>query len=129
MQEVADKIEGMKDDVSATARSVKGTAKAAADEMSATVTSEFRKFIGDIEDLVKSMTSLSGDELGKAKQKIASRVSAAKSQVEEIGGSVTEKAKQAATATNEYVNEEPWKAIGIGAAVGFLLGVIVTRRS
>jgi ElaB/YqjD/DUF883 family membrane-anchored ribosome-binding protein len=30
--------------------------------------------------------------------------------------------------TDEYVHENPWQAIGIGAAIGFLVGLVVSRR-
>jgi ElaB/YqjD/DUF883 family membrane-anchored ribosome-binding protein len=34
----------------------------------------------------------------------------------------------AARATDEYVHDNPWQAIGVAAAVGFLLGLVVARR-
>jgi ElaB/YqjD/DUF883 family membrane-anchored ribosome-binding protein len=33
-----------------------------------------------------------------------------------------------ARATNDYVNENPWRAIAIGAGIGLLLGIVVSRR-
>jgi len=38
------------------------------------------------------------------------------------------KADSAAKATDEYVRANPWKAVGIGALAGFVLGLLVTRR-
>ena len=34
----------------------------------------------------------------------------------------------AAKVTDNYVHEHPWKAIGIAAAIAFLLGLLVSRR-
>ena len=39
-----------------------------------------------------------------------------------------DKTKQAARATDEYVHENPWKAVGIAAGVGFLVGLLISRR-
>ena len=39
-----------------------------------------------------------------------------------------ESAKAAARVTDEYVHDNPWQAIGIGAAVGFLAGLVISRR-
>jgi len=39
-----------------------------------------------------------------------------------------DRAKAAARATDEYVHDNPWQAIGIGAAIGFLVGLVVSRR-
>lgn len=39
-----------------------------------------------------------------------------------------EKTKQAATATDQYVNENPWRAVGVAAVAGLVLGVLISRR-
>jgi len=38
------------------------------------------------------------------------------------------KTKAAAKATEDYVRANPWKAMGITAAVGFVLGILAARR-
>ena len=38
------------------------------------------------------------------------------------------KAKQAARATDAYVHDNPWQAIGVGAALGLAIGVLIARR-
>ena len=41
---------------------------------------------------------------------------------------VVEKTKEAAKATDEFVHENPWRSIAIGAGVGLLLGLAISRR-
>ena len=41
---------------------------------------------------------------------------------------VADRAKAAARATDDFVHDNPWKAIGIAAGVGFLLGLLVNRK-
>ena len=41
---------------------------------------------------------------------------------------VVDKTRAAARATDEYVKENPWQAVGVAAGIGFLIGVIVSRR-
>jgi ElaB/YqjD/DUF883 family membrane-anchored ribosome-binding protein len=41
---------------------------------------------------------------------------------------VADQARHTAKATNSYVHENPWQAIGIGAVLGLLLGVALTQR-
>ena len=36
--------------------------------------------------------------------------------------------KEAARATDEYVHEHPWQAVGAAAGVGFLIGMLIARR-
>jgi len=89
---------------------------------------EFHSFLADIEDLITTMTSLTGEDLARAKAKLTERVATAKKSVEEMGGAIASQARKSATATNDYVHENPWQAIGIGAAVGLLLGFVLARR-
>jgi ElaB/YqjD/DUF883 family membrane-anchored ribosome-binding protein len=93
------------------------------------VSLEFHNFVADIEDLIKSTTSLSGDDLASVKEKIGERIAAAKESAEEMGDALAHRAGKAVAVTNEYVHEQPWKAIGVGVAVGFLLGAVVARRA
>ena len=46
----------------------------------------------------------------------------------QVSEATVEKAKVAAKATDDFVRENPWQAVGIGAAVGVLLGMLISRR-
>ena len=39
-----------------------------------------------------------------------------------------EKAKATARATDDYVHENPWKAVGVAAGVGIILGMLIGRK-
>jgi ElaB/YqjD/DUF883 family membrane-anchored ribosome-binding protein len=39
-----------------------------------------------------------------------------------------DRTKQAARVTDEYVHENPWKAVGIAAGVGLIVGLLIGRR-
>jgi ElaB/YqjD/DUF883 family membrane-anchored ribosome-binding protein len=92
------------------------------------VTNEFHNFVADMEDLVSKTTSVTGEELTRVKAKLSARIAAAKLSIEEMGTTVIQRTRQAATVTNNYVHEQPWQAIGIGAAAGVLLGFVLGRR-
>lgn len=92
------------------------------------VADEVTHLITDIEDLIKQATSLTGEELTAAKAKLAERLATARASAAQMGDSVATHARTTAAATNEYVHEQPWKAIGIGATVGLLLGFALARR-
>jgi ElaB/YqjD/DUF883 family membrane-anchored ribosome-binding protein len=38
------------------------------------------------------------------------------------------RARAAMRATDEYVHDNPWQALGVAAGVGFLLGYLIGRR-
>lgn len=111
------------------AEAVTAAIAATTDNARAAVVREFHNFVADIEDLVRATTLLTGEELTRAKAKLAERVASARQSVEEVGGAIAQQARKSASITNDYVHEQPWKAIGAGAAIGFLLGVVVARRA
>lgn len=96
---------------------------------SSAISREFYNFLADIEDLIKETTSLTGDELASARVKLNARVAAAKASAEEIGDNIALRARQTASVTNDYVHEQPWKVLGASAAIAFLLGIVIARRS
>lgn len=99
-----------------------------ASKLGAGVSEEFHNFIADIEDLVKDTTSLTGEDLSRAKEKLSARLASAKESLGQLGSDVADKARKTADVTNTYVHEQPWKAIAIGATVGLLLGFALARR-
>lgn len=100
-----------------------------AKEVKLEVSREFHNFLSDIEDMIKETTSLTGEELAIAKAKLSKRVAQAKESVEEMGEEIAHRAQRTARVTNNYVHNEPWKAIGAGAAAGLLVGFLLARRS
>jgi ElaB/YqjD/DUF883 family membrane-anchored ribosome-binding protein len=92
------------------------------------ISAEFQHFLADIEDLVAQATSLTGDDLNRAKNTLNNRISAAKHSLEDMSDNLVQKARDGAVITNNYVHEQPWIAIGAGAAVGLLVGFLASRR-
>ena len=90
---------------------------------------EFHDVLSDIEDLIKSTTSLTGEDLNRAKAKLNARVTDAKNSLQDMGGGMVDQARETADRTNVYVHDQPWQAIGIGAGVGLLAGIMLARRS
>ncbi len=89
---------------------------------------EFQNFVADIEDLIGSMTSLTGEDLARARARLAERVEAAKETFADASGAVAERARDSARVANSFVHEHPWQAVGIGAVLGLLIGIAVSRR-
>jgi ElaB/YqjD/DUF883 family membrane-anchored ribosome-binding protein len=92
------------------------------------ISSEFKNFLADIEQLITEATSMTGDDLAQAKVKLNDRIDSIKHSFDDIGDSIGNKARRSAVITNNYVHEQPWIAIGAGAAVGLLVGFLASRR-
>jgi ElaB/YqjD/DUF883 family membrane-anchored ribosome-binding protein len=98
------------------------------DAVSSGITQEFKDFIADMEDLLKASTTLSGDDLARAKAKLYARVAAAKTFVEGMPATISDRARETVKVADGYVREQPWQAIGITAAAGVLIGFLLGRR-
>jgi ElaB/YqjD/DUF883 family membrane-anchored ribosome-binding protein len=93
------------------------------------LTADLRSVVEDTEDLLKATAGQAGDKIAQVRARAEQSLRAAKDRLIEIEEDAVEKVKGAAKATDAYVHENPWKAIGIAAGVGFVLGMLVSRRS
>lgn len=80
------------------------------------------------EKLIADAASATGKEAEALQARILNGLREAKSRLTDAEEVALEKARNAARATDEYVHEHPWKAIGIGAAVGVVVGMLIARR-
>lgn len=88
---------------------------------------DFRVVVTDAEELLRATAGQAGEKVTAARERIQENLAAAKERLAAAEEIVAEKTKQAAKATDEYVHENPWKAIGIGAGVGLIIGMLISR--
>ena len=87
---------------------------------------DLKTVLHDAEAWLRHGGSLTGEQLEAAKAKFEHAITTAKEGL--VNLEVVEKSKAAAKATDVYVKENPWKAVGIGAAVGVVLGLLINTR-
>ena len=90
--------------------------------------SDIMLVIGDAEDLLSATAGQAGEKIAAARVRIQENLKVAKKRLGEAGGVAADRAKIAAEATDEFVREHPWQAVGIGAAIGVILGMLISRR-
>ncbi len=89
---------------------------------------DFKVVIADAEELLKATAQDASDKAVAARARIEAHLSEAKVKLAALEEAVAVRAKQAADATDQYVRANPWKAVGIAAGVGVLLGMLIGRR-
>lgn len=89
---------------------------------------DLKVVISDAEEILRATASQTGDKVVELRTRIQDRLDAARARLVDIEQAVVAKAKATAKATDQYVHENPWKAVGIAAAIGFTLGVLISRR-
>lgn len=105
------------------------TRRPTANAAPAGITQEFKNFVADMEDLIEAGTSLTGEDLARAKANLYARVATARAFVEQVPGAISDRARNTAKDADHYVREQPWQAMGMTAAVGLLIGFLLGRRA
>jgi ElaB/YqjD/DUF883 family membrane-anchored ribosome-binding protein len=90
--------------------------------------SDIKTVISEAEDLLGATADQAGEKIASLRVRINARLSDAKVRLVEAEELLRQKSRAAAQATDDYVHESPWTAIGIAAGAGLLVGVLIGRR-
>lgn len=103
-----------------------------ADELTAAnkekLVSDMKVVISDAEEILRATAGAAGEKMGEMRAKIEASLRDAKLRLADAEAAVLDKAKAAANATDDFVHDHPWQAVGVAAAVGLALGVLIGRR-
>jgi ElaB/YqjD/DUF883 family membrane-anchored ribosome-binding protein len=89
---------------------------------------DIRLVIADSEELLRATAGQAGDKIADLRAKSAEHLASAKVKLVELEGAMADKAKAVARATDDYVHDNPWKAVGIAAGIGLFAGLLIGRR-
>ena len=84
--------------------------------------------ISDAEDLLRATASTAGERVTAARAKVQDSLERAKVKLAEVEDIILDRGKQAARVTDEYVRDNPWRAVGIAAGIGVIIGMLISRR-
>ncbi len=89
---------------------------------------DFQNVVTDAQELLKTVEREGEASFGEAKSKLVGSLDAAKAKLGEYQASAAQAGRQYAEQTDKYVHDHPWKAVGVGAALGAVLGFLLARR-
>jgi ElaB/YqjD/DUF883 family membrane-anchored ribosome-binding protein len=90
---------------------------------------EFGAVLTEAEGMLKAAATETGEKARDLRSQVEAKLLSAKLRLQDLEGQAVERAKAAAQATDNYVHDHPWQAIGIAAAVGVVAGLLINRRS
>lgn len=90
--------------------------------------SDFKVVIADAEALIRATANQGGEAVGNLRAKAEESLAAAKVKLADAQDALIEKGKVAAQATDDYVHEKPWHAVGIAAGIGLVIGLLIGHR-
>lgn len=89
---------------------------------------DLRLVVEDAEELLHATANQAGESAAAARSRIQESLQVAKEHLIATEEAVVERTRQAAKATDQYVHDNPWKAIGISALAGAIIGMLIARR-
>jgi len=89
---------------------------------------DLKVVVADAEELLRATASQAGEKVSAARERIQASLATAKVKLTDAERVLVDKTKDAAKATDEYVRENPWQAVGIAAMAGLVLGILISRR-
>jgi len=90
--------------------------------------SDLKVVVADAEELLRATAGAAGEKAGELRERLGAKLRDAKERLADAEAAIVDKTKAAARATDDFVHEQPWKAVGVAAALGLALGVLIGRR-
>lgn len=89
---------------------------------------ELRESLDEAERLMREAAEATGDKATEMREAALRSLRNGRDSLRYTQGVVVERGREAAKATDHYVHDHPWKAIGVAGVVGLLFGLIVGRK-
>jgi ElaB/YqjD/DUF883 family membrane-anchored ribosome-binding protein len=82
----------------------------------------------EADKLLNEVACFTAEDFATARKSISEKLRDASSKLDDARIVVTKNATCAVSTTNEYVRNNPWEAMGIAAAAGVIIGVLLARH-
>lgn len=89
---------------------------------------DLRHVVADAENLLRATANQAGEGAASARARIQESLKTAKARLATAQGSMMERTREAAKATDRFAHENPWTLLGVAAVTGAVIGMLVTRR-
>jgi ElaB/YqjD/DUF883 family membrane-anchored ribosome-binding protein len=104
------------------------TTESAATAAKDKLVADLKVLIADSEELLRASAGQAGEKISAARERVQASLATAKVKMADAERAMVEKTKVAAKATDDYVHDHPWRAVGIAAGAGLVLGLLIGRR-
>jgi ElaB/YqjD/DUF883 family membrane-anchored ribosome-binding protein len=89
---------------------------------------DMRIMVTDAEELLKLGAGDVSETARSLRDRLQKSLSQARGNLTNLQAAATEKVKAAGHAADEYVHENPWRAVAAGAGIGLVVGLLISRR-
>ncbi|KFK92309.1 MULTISPECIES: YqjD family protein [unclassified Serratia (in: enterobacteria)] len=81
-----------------------------------------------LDEVLRDSTSKTQEELSELHRKAKSVLHDARARFNDSSSNLTQHARDVANHADSYVRDKPWQGVGMGAAVGIVIGLLLARR-
>jgi len=89
---------------------------------------DVKQVIADAEELMLATAHNTESKVVVMRERMAESLKEARHKLADAEDAIKAKTREVARATDDYVHEHPWKAIGAAAGVGLIVGLLIGRR-
>ena len=89
---------------------------------------DLRVVIADAEDILRITANQAGEGMSDLRIRMQAKLQQAQADLAELQELAVAKVKAAGRAADEYVHDNPWRAIGAAAGIGLVIGLLIGRR-
>ncbi len=89
---------------------------------------DLQRVITDAEELLHATAGQTEGKVAELRERIRANLMDARHKLGDLEEAVKVKTREVARATDDYVHEHPWRAIGTAAGFGLVVGLLIGRR-
>jgi ElaB/YqjD/DUF883 family membrane-anchored ribosome-binding protein len=89
---------------------------------------DLKTVVADAEELLAATAQSTGEKMAELRERLEENLRNVRYRLADAEAALRERTREVARATDHYVHEHPWKAIGVAAGVGLLIGLLIGRR-
>lgn len=90
--------------------------------------SSVKESLDDAEKLLREAADTTGEKANELREKAMESLRRTRVALYDAQDAVVAKGRQAARATDDYVHDNPWQAVGIAGLTGLLVGMLISRN-
>jgi ElaB/YqjD/DUF883 family membrane-anchored ribosome-binding protein len=87
-----------------------------------------KSLVKDAQDLFREAANATGETADELRTRGLQLLDSAVTKAQEVQTAAIESGKEIAVKTDDYVHENPWRAVVISASVGVVLGMLLSRK-
>ncbi len=98
------------------------------DASTRTLIDDLRAVVADAEALIEAGLNDAGGRAEQVRERAQGSVDKARARLDELEEDITARAKAASADAARYIRDNPLQSVGIAAAAGIVIGLVLSRR-